>query len=88
MASAAFHTVVCWGGRSRERDRKRLDKLFKRAISVLDCPLDSIEEMYDRMLAKLSSVIYNTSHPLLETVGALSGPLSTRLLQPQCEEER
>lgn len=40
-----FYAVVCWGGGSTERDRKRLNKLVRRAASVLDCSLDSIEDV-------------------------------------------
>ena len=64
VASAIFYAVVCWGCGSSERDRKRLNKLVKRAGSVLDCPLDSIEEVGERrMLAKLTSIMDNPSHP-------------------------
>ena len=37
-------------------DRKILDKLIKKASSVLGCPLDSVEVVGERrMMAKLSS---------------------------------
>ena len=89
VASAIFYVVVCWGCGSSERDRKRLNKLVKRAGSVLDCPLDSIEEVGERrMLAKLTSIMDNPSHPLHQTVGALSSSFSNRLLHPRCKKER
>ena len=89
VASAVFYAIVCWGGGSTDRDRKRLNKLVKRASSVLGCPLDSIEEVADRrMLAKLTSIMDNTSHPLHHTVENLSSSFSTRLLHPQCKKER
>ncbi|CAJ1076393.1 hypothetical protein L3Q82_010059 [Xyrichtys novacula] len=37
VASALFYAVVCWGAGSTERDRKRLNRLVRRASSVLDC---------------------------------------------------
>ena len=77
--------MVCWGCGSSERDRKRLNKLVKRVGSVLDCPLDSIEEVGEkRMFAKLTSIMDN---PLHETVGALSSSISNRLLHPWCIKE-
>ena len=89
VASAIFYAVVCWGCGSTERDRKRLNKLVRRASSVLDCPLDSIEEVGERrMLAKLTSIMDNTSHPLHATISALSSSFSSRLLHPQCKKER
>ncbi|TWW73509.1 hypothetical protein D4764_15G0009030 [Takifugu flavidus] len=67
-----FYAVVCWSCGSSERDRKRLNKLVRRAGSLLDCSLDSIEEVGERrMLAKLTSIMDTPSHPLHETVGAL-----------------
>lgn len=58
VASALLYAVVCWSSGSSERDRKRLNKLVRRAGSVLDCSLDSIEEVGDRrMLAKLTSIM-------------------------------
>ena len=58
---------------------ERLNKLVRRASSVLDCPLDSTEV---RMLD-------NTSQPLHDTGGggAPSSSFSSRLLHPQCEKD-
>ena len=89
VASALLYAVVCWSCGSTERDRKRLNKLVRKASSVLGCPLESIEEVGERrMLAKLTSIMDNTSHPLHDTVGALSSSFSSRLLQPRCRKER
>lgn len=42
---------------STDRDRKRLNKLVRKANSVLGCPLDTTEEVGGRrMLAKLTSI--------------------------------
>ncbi|TWW61112.1 hypothetical protein D4764_05G0012020 [Takifugu flavidus] len=89
VASVIFYAVVCWSCGSSERDRKRLNKLVRRAGSALDCSLDSIEEVGERrMLAKLTSIMDTPSHPLHETVGALSSSFSSRLLHPRCKRER
>ncbi|XP_054872156.1 uncharacterized protein LOC111569300 [Amphiprion ocellaris] len=89
VASAIFYAVVCWGAGSTERDRKRLNRLVRRAGSVLDCSLDSIEEVGERrMLAKLTSIMDNPSHPLHDTVGSLSSSFSSRLRHPPCKKER
>ena len=89
VASAILYAVVCWGSGSTERDRKRLNKLVRRASSVLDCPLETIEQVGERrMLAKLISIMDNTSHPLHGTLRALSSSFSSRLLHPQCKKER
>lgn len=47
----------------------RLNKLVKRVSSVLGCPLDFVEEVVDRrMLAKLTSIMDNSSYLLHHTV--------------------
>ncbi|KAI3361900.1 hypothetical protein L3Q82_002220 [Scortum barcoo] len=57
--------LVCWGGGCSERDKKRLNRLIKRASSVCGCPLDSIEVMGERRaLAKLLSTIMDNTSPL------------------------
>ncbi|TKS64909.1 RNA-directed DNA polymerase from mobile element jockey [Collichthys lucidus] len=38
VASAILYAVVCWRGSSTDRDRSRLNRLIRRASSVLDCP--------------------------------------------------
>ncbi|KAI3358530.1 hypothetical protein L3Q82_014948, partial [Scortum barcoo] len=88
VASVVSYAVVCWGGGCSERDKKRLNRLIKRASSVCGCPLDSIEVMGERRaLAKLS-IFMDTSHPLHQTVGALSSSFSNRLRHPRCRKER
>ena len=42
VASAFFYGVVCWISSISTADR-RLDKLIKRASSILGCPLDSVQ---------------------------------------------
>ncbi|KAI3360534.1 hypothetical protein L3Q82_002278 [Scortum barcoo] len=44
VASVVSYAVVCWGGGCSERDKKRLNRLIKRASSVCGCPLDSIKD--------------------------------------------
>ncbi|KAI3356780.1 hypothetical protein L3Q82_003321 [Scortum barcoo] len=84
VASVVSYAVVCWGGGCSERDKKRLNRLIKRTSSVCGCPLDSIEVMGERRaLAKLSTIMDNTSHPLHQTVGALSSSFSNRLRHPR-----
>ncbi|KAI3377878.1 hypothetical protein L3Q82_009015, partial [Scortum barcoo] len=90
VASVVSYAVIFWGGGCiLSRDKKRLNRLIKRASSVCGCPLDSIEVMGERRaLAKLSTIMDNTSHPLHQTVGALSSSFSNRLRHPGCRKER
>ena len=77
-ASALLYAVVCRGGNSTDRDRKRLNKLVRRFSPVLDCILDSIEAMGERMmLAKLTS----TPQPLHHS-GSLEQLFQQQTLTP------
>ena len=88
VASALFYGVVCWGSSVSTADRKRLNKLIRKASSVLECPLDSVEVVGERrMTAKLSSMMDNDSHPLQDTLAALQSSFSDRLLHPKCVKE-
>lgn len=72
-----------------ERNREKLNKLVRSASSVLDCPLKSIEQVgEERMLSKLTSIMDSPSHPLHETVRALSSSFDSRRLHPRCRKER
>ncbi|TWW74400.1 RNA-directed DNA polymerase from mobile element jockey [Takifugu flavidus] len=56
VGSAIFYGMVCWSSSITDRDRKRMDRLVRRASSVLGCPLDLVEVVGNgRMMAKLSS---------------------------------
>nr|XP_008281790.1 PREDICTED: uncharacterized protein LOC103358552 [Stegastes partitus] len=81
--------VVCWSSSITAAERKSLNKLVKKAGSVLGCSLDPVEVVGDRgMMTKLSSYMDITSHPLHGTVKALESAISARLLHPRCSKER
>ena len=40
VESVIFYEAVCWSSSISAADRRRLDKLIKKAISILGCPLD------------------------------------------------
>ncbi|TWW57110.1 hypothetical protein D4764_08G0010970 [Takifugu flavidus] len=89
VGSAIFYGIVCWSSSITDRDRKRMDRLVRRASSVLGCPLDSVEVVGNgRMMAKLSSMLNNTSHPPKDTLTALGSSFSEPLLHPRCVKER
>ncbi|XP_072006908.1 leucine-rich repeat-containing protein 2 isoform X1 [Engystomops pustulosus] len=89
VAPAIFFGIVCWGSSISARERSRLDKLIRKASSVLGGPLDTVQVVAERRtLCKLKSILENSSHPLHETVVALGSIFSDRLLHPKCERER
>ncbi|KAI3365315.1 hypothetical protein L3Q82_010405 [Scortum barcoo] len=65
VASVLFYTVVCWGGSISKKDTSRLDKLIRRAGSVVGTKLDSLVTVAEsRTLDKLQDIMDNASHPL------------------------
>jgi len=78
VASALFFGVVCWGGRLRKRDTNRLDRLIRRAGSVVGMELES------RTLDKLLAIIDEVSHPLHAPITAQWSSFSSRLLSLSC----
>ncbi|KAK0142225.1 hypothetical protein N1851_020112 [Merluccius polli] len=85
VASTIFFVVVSWGAGIRTKDANRLNKLIKKAESVVGSQLVTVEE---RMLAKLLATMANPSHPLHTTLDQLRSSFSNRLIQPRCKKER
>ena len=44
VASTVLYAVVCWGGNIKEGDSRRLNRLIKKAGSVLGTTLNTVEE--------------------------------------------
>ncbi|KAK0134631.1 RNA-directed DNA polymerase from mobile element jockey [Merluccius polli] len=88
VASAIFFAAVCWGSSIRASDTNRLDKIIKKAGSVLGLRLESFESVVERRtLKKLFSIIDNNQHPL-HTVVRQRSTFSHRLLQLCCRRDR
>ena len=69
VTSAMFYGAVCWSSGLSVAERKRLDKLIRKASSVTGCPLDSMQEVGNkRILTTLTSLLDNVSHPMHEAV--------------------
>ncbi|XP_066512309.1 NLR family CARD domain-containing protein 3-like [Hoplias malabaricus] len=60
VASVLFYAVVCWGGSIKKRDAGRLDRLVKKAGSVVGAELECITSISNkRTLNKLISILDN-----------------------------
>ncbi|KAI3355579.1 hypothetical protein L3Q82_018410 [Scortum barcoo] len=83
VASVLFYTVVCWGGSISKKDTSRLDKLIRRAGSVVGMKLDSLVTVAEsRTLDKLLDIMDNASHPLHTVISNQRSLFSERLLLP------
>lgn len=57
--------VVCWGGGIKAGEASILNKLVKRAGSVVRLELDSLESVAERrMKDKIKAILDNPFHPL------------------------
>ena len=89
VASALLYAVVCWGGSLKKRDAARLDKLVRKAGSVVGSELDSLTSVAERRtLNRLLSIIDNPQHPLHNTISRQRSSFSDRLLSLPCSTDR
>ncbi|KAM4536419.1 uncharacterized protein PAE49_021037 [Odontesthes bonariensis] len=73
----------------RAGDTSRLNKLIKKAGSVIGCKLDSFESVVERRtLNKLLSIMDNPTHPLQQLLVGQQSSFSNRLIQLHCHKDR
>nr|XP_010780298.1 PREDICTED: von Willebrand factor A domain-containing protein 7-like [Notothenia coriiceps] len=89
VASVLFFAVVCWGGNKNTRDTGRLNKLVRKASSVVGVQLDNLEEVAEgRARRKLDRILENPSHPLHAELVKMRSTFSHRLIPPQQRTKR
>ena len=89
MASVLFYAVSCWGGSIRKRDAGRLDRLVRKAGSVVGMELETLTTTAEiRTLNRLDSIIDNQKHPLHKTFINQMSLFSHRLRALPCRTDR
>ncbi|KAI4897529.1 hypothetical protein NFI96_003922 [Prochilodus magdalenae] len=89
VSSCLFYAVVCWGGNIKKRDEMRLDKLVRRAGSVVGVELDSVVKVAERRtLHKLLSIMDDDGHLLHTIIMDRRSKFSGRLLSQSCSTDR
>ncbi|KAL3065695.1 hypothetical protein OYC64_015782 [Pagothenia borchgrevinki] len=89
VASALFFAAVCWGGSIRAGDTSRINKLIRKAGSVIGIKLDPFEAVVERRtLNRLLSIMDNPTHPLHLQLDSQRSSFSNRLLQLPCHKDR
>ncbi|KAI4900206.1 hypothetical protein NFI96_000495 [Prochilodus magdalenae] len=89
VASVLFYAVVCWGGSISKRDAGRLDRLVRKAGSVLGLELESLTPLAERRaLNKLLNIMDNVHNPLHTTIIRQRSSFSGRLLSQSCSTDR
>ena len=81
--------VACWGGSIKKRDESRINKLVRKASSVVGTELESMTSVAEsRALSRLRSIMENHEHPLHSTIQGQRSSFSRRLLSLQCSTDR
>ena len=80
---------MCWGGSTKKRDAGRLDRLVRKAGSVVGAELESIASVAEkRTLSKLLTIMDNETHPLYNTIIQQKSVISGRLRALTCKTDR
>ncbi|XP_074525709.1 GTPase IMAP family member 8-like [Halichoeres trimaculatus] len=89
VASALFFAVVCWWGGIKAGEVNRLNKLVKKAHSVVGLQLDTLETVAERrIMDKIRAIIDNSSHPLHNELWDMGSSFSQRIIPPRSRTER
>ena len=90
MASVLFFGITCWGGNNRASDTFNLNRLVKKAGSVVGSSLLGVEDVArDRTARKLDSILDNPSHPLHQEISChWSKRGNDRFIYPRRKRER
>ena len=89
LASVLFYAVLGWGGSISVEDKNRINKLIKRAGSVIGLNPDVLEVTVEkRISSKLKIVLLFEGHPLHNLFKGLRSSFSERLVMPRCSSER
>ena len=65
VAGALFYTAVCWESSTGAGNTNKLNKLIRKAGSVIGCKMDTVGAVVERgMLNKLLSILDNPDHTL------------------------
>ena len=84
----SFFAVLCCGSITA-MDKNRINKIIKKAGSVIGLPLDSLETtIAKRTKTKLNSILCFDCHSLYPVFDALRSSFSNRLIMPPCSTER
>ena len=83
VSNVIFFAAVCWGDGIESGGAIELNKMVRKARSVVGMKLDRVKVMTERrMTGKLQDIMNNPSHPLYTELRQLRSAFSHRLIQP------
>ena len=81
VASTLFFAGACWRGGFTAGESNRLNKLVRKASSVVGLELDSLEVVVERRIReKFKSILGNPSHPLYAELRQMGSPFSHKFV--------
>ncbi len=89
LASVLFYSVLCWGGSITVEDKNRINKMIRKAGSIIVFIPDSLEVIVEKRTRATLKMIFNSEgHPLNYIFSGLKSSFSERLVMPRCSTER
>ena len=89
VAGVITYAAVCWGGVASARDTGRLDRLIRKAGSVVGRALEPLGAVVEkRTKSMLLGILGNPTHPLHHTLVGQSSSRSGRLTALRSRTER
>ena len=89
VESALFFVVACWGSSIKKRDELRINKMVRKASTVVGTELESMTSVAEsRALSRIRTIMENSQHPLHSTIQGQRSSFSRRLLSLQCSTDR
>ena len=89
LNSVLTFAVVCWGCSVGVCDKERLNKLIKKATSVVGQKLETVDSVFEkRLVTKVLKIERNESHPMHNILWECRSSFSDRFVMPKCRTER
>ena len=90
VSSILLYAVVCWGGGIKAWELNKLNKITKKASSVVGLRIEGLQSVAERRIKlKLKSIMANPSHPLYGDLQDRASTFSQRLtFPPKMQTER
>ncbi len=89
ISSVLVFGLTCWGGNISKQDKGRLDKIIKKAGSVVGRTQDNLDVLYERRLTKkLTDILHDQTHPLRQEFDSRIIERSGRMRVPKTRTAR
>ena len=89
ISSVLSYCIVCWGGNIPKQEKARLDKIIKKAGTVIGNTQRQVDLIYhDRLKNKLNHILTDNTHPLFQDLDDKRITRSGRLRPPVTRTKR